>query len=144
MGHNTFTKADIQEQISRAKFHQMFCPEVLEVDTEAMKLCLRVSMSDTFERQPGTGQWHGGILASLVDIAGCYALLLVADGPVLTLNFSTDFLRLAVSDQLIATATVRRAGRTIGFVDVDIADDTGAVVVTGRARFAIRPDKPKE
>lgn len=139
--HNNLTVADIQEQISRAEFHQLYRPEVLDVDNDTMTMRLRVSMRDTFERQPGTGQWHGGVLASLVDIAGCYALMLVAGGPLLTLNFSTDFLRLAVSDHLVATAVVRRAGRTVGFVDVEITDDAGDVVVTGRACYAIRPDK---
>lgn len=139
--HNNLTAADIQERISRATFHQLYRPEVLDVDNDAMTLRLRVTMCDTFERQPGTGQWHGGVLASLVDIAGCYALMLVADGPILTLNFSTDFLRPAVSDHLLATAVVRRTGRTVGFVDVEITDDAGDVVVTGRACYAIRPDK---
>ncbi len=139
MAHNNLTVEGIQERISRAKYHQMFRPEVLEVDNEAMTLVLRVSMCPEFERQPGTGQWHGGVLASLIDIAGCYALMLVAGGQMLTLNFSTDFLGLATSDQLTATARVRRVGRTVGFVDVDV-EDAGKIVVAGRACYAIRAD----
>ncbi len=141
MRHNNLTVDDIQERINRSKYHQMFQPMVLEIDNDAALLKLRVTMCDEFERQPDTGHWHGGVLASLVDITGCYALMLVAGGPMLTLNFSTDFLRLAVSEHLFATARVRRVGRTIGFVDVDVSDEQGAVVVTGRACYAIRPDK---
>ncbi len=140
MGNNNLTKADIQERISRARFHQMLQPEVLEVDNKASKLKLQVKMCAEFERQPGTGQWHGGILASLIDIAGCYALMLVAKGPVLTLNLSTDFLRLATSETLVATARVRRAGRAIGFVDVDVSDDNDELLVKGSACYAIRLD----
>jgi len=139
--HNNLTVDDIQERIGRSKYHQLFAPQVLDVDNETATLKLRVSMCDTFERQPDTGQWHGGVLASLVDITGCYALMLVAGGPMLTLNFSTDFLRLAVSKHLYATATVRRVGRTVGFVDVEVTDDADATVVTGRACYAIRSDK---
>ena len=139
--NNNLTVDDIQERISRSKYHQLFQPQVLEVDNDAALLKLRVSMCDEFERQPDTGHWHGGVLASLVDIAGCYALMLVAGGPMLTLNFSTDFLRLAVSKHLYATAIVRRVGRTVGFVDVDITDEAGATVVTGRACYAIRQDE---
>ena len=140
MGNNNLTKADIQERISRARFHQMFQPEVLEVDNKALKLKLQVKMCAEFERQPSTGQWHGGILASLIDIAGCYALMLVAKGSVLTLNLSTDFLRLATSETLVATARVRRAGRTIGFVDVDVSDDKGELLLKGSACYSIRLD----
>ena len=66
----------------------------------------KVHWCPQFERQPDTDQWHGGVIASLVDITGCYALMLVAKGPMLTLNFSTDFLRLAERTDLIATARV--------------------------------------
>lgn len=141
--HNNLSAADIQERISCSKYHQLFQPKVLQIDNDSMTLRLQVSMCDEFERQPGTNQWHGGVLASLVDIAGCYALMLVAKGPMLTLNFSTDFLRLTVSQNLVATATVRRIGRTVGFVDVDVTDDAEATVVTGRACYAIRPNQEK-
>lgn len=140
MAHNNLSVDIIQERISRSKYHQLFRPEVLDVDNEAMALAIKVHMCPEFERQPDTGQWHGGVLSSLVDIAGCYALMLVAGGQLLTLNFSTDFLRLAASDHLIARATVRRVGRTIGFVDVEVDDAEGNTVVAGKACYVIRPD----
>lgn len=140
MAHNNLTVDIIQERISRSKYHQLFRPEVLDVDNEAMALVIKVHMCPEFERQPDTGQWHGGVLSSLVDIAGCYALMLVAGGQLLTLNFSTDFLRLAASDHLIARASVRRVGRTIGFVDVEVDDAEGNTVVAGKACYVIRPD----
>ena len=140
MAHNNLTIEDIQKRISRSRYHQLFHPEVLSIDNSDMSLSIKVFMCPDFERQPDTNQWHGGVMASLVDIAGCYALMLVADGQMLTLNFNTDFLRLAVSDYLIAKARVRRVGRTIGFVDVDVEDANGEQVVTGRACYSIRAD----
>ncbi len=131
--------SDIQEHLSRSLYHQLFRPQVLAVDNNEPSLLLKVRWCPEFERQPGTDQWHGGVIASLVDIAGCYALMLVAAGPMLTLNFSTDFLRLAHKTDLTARATVRRSGRTAGFVDVDIHDDDGTLVAVGRACYAIRP-----
>ncbi len=141
------TADDIQEHVSRSLYHQMFRPRVLEVDNEALRLVLKVHWCPQFERQPDTDQWHGGVIASLVDITGCYALMLVAKGPMLTLNFSTDFLRLAERTDLVASARVRRAGRTAGFVDVDVDDDSGKLVAVGRACYAIRPqqtDPPRD
>jgi uncharacterized protein (TIGR00369 family) len=139
--HNHLSVVDIQYRIDQSLFHQLFKPKVLGVDNEQAELKLQVSMCPQFERQPDTNQWHGGVLASLVDIAGCYALMLVAKGPLLTLNFSTDFLRLAVSDTLIATAKVTRSGRTVGFVDVIVHDQEKEVVVTGHACYAVRPSQ---
>lgn len=139
---NQFTISDIQEHISRSLYHQLFRPQVLEVDNETQMLKVKVHWCLEFERQPDTNQWHGGVVASLVDIAGCYALMLVAAGPMLTLNFSTDYLRLAQGPHLTATARVRRSGRTAGFVDVDIHDDSETLVAVGRACYAIRPQQP--
>ena len=67
--------------IERSAFHQLFRPVVLEADAETLKLSLKAHMSDTLERQPGTGQWHGGAVSALVDTAGCYALALLAGEP---------------------------------------------------------------
>jgi uncharacterized protein (TIGR00369 family) len=142
IGHNQLSIADIQDQIDRSLFHQLFKPKVLEVNNEQTELKLQVSMCPQFERQPNTNQWHGGVLASLVDIAGFSALMLVTkDRPLLTLNFSINFLRLAVSDTLIATAKVTRSGRTVGFVEVMVHDQEKEVVVTGHACYAIRPSQ---
>ena len=139
IGHNQLSIADIQDQIDRSLFHQLFKPKVLEVNNEQTELKLQVSMCPQFERQPNTNQWHGGVLASLVDIAGFSALMLVTkDRPLLTLNFSINFLRLAVSDTLIATAKVTRSGRTVGFVEVIVHNQEKEVVVTGHACYAIR------
>lgn len=139
--HNNLGVVDIQYLIDQSLFHQLFKPEVLAIDNEQLELKLQVSMCPQFERQPGTKQWHGGVLASLVDIAGCYALMLVAKGPILTLNFSTNFLRLAVSDTLTATATVTQSGRTVGFVEVIVCNQEQGEVVTGHACYAIRPSQ---
>lgn len=139
---NHLTISDIQEHISRSLFHQMFQPQVLDVDNKNQTLVLKVHWRPEFERQPDTNQWHGGVIASLVDIAGCYALMMVATGPMLTLNFSTDFLRLAKGTDLTATAKIRRSGRTAGFVDVDIHDDGEKLVAVGRACYAIKPEQP--
>ena len=54
-----------------------------------------------------------------------------------TINFRTDFLRPAGGDGLLATATIRRAGRTIGVVDVDVHDGEGPAG-RGRARLLQR------
>ena len=130
--------ARLQAMIERSAFHQLFRPLVLEADTDLLKLSLKAHMSGTLERQPGTGQWHGGAISALVDTAGCYALALLAGEPLPTVNFRTDYLRPGVETNLIANAYVRRAGRTIGVVDVDVLDDKARLVAVGRASYSIK------
>jgi uncharacterized protein (TIGR00369 family) len=118
------------------RFHQMRCEQA---EPEAQRVVLRMPMRPELERGGGSGQWHGGAIAALIDTAGDYALALVVGGGVPTINFRTDFLRPASNTDLLATATIRRAGRTIGVVDVDVHDGDGRLVAVGRGCYSARP-----
>ena len=89
-----------------------------------------------FERALGSGQFHGGPIAALIDTAGCYGLVMVLGHGVPTVNFRTDYLRPAIDTSLRAVAQVRRVGRTVGVVDVDVYDDKERLVAVGRGTFA--------
>jgi uncharacterized protein (TIGR00369 family) len=133
------TRERIQAAMDRSpyiRFHQMEC---VQVDHAAQRVVLRMPMRPELERAPGSGQWHGGAIAALIDTAGDYALALVVGGGVPTINFRTDFLRPASDTELVATATVRRAGRTIGVVDVDVHDRQGRLVAVGRGCYSAIP-----
>jgi len=90
------------------------------------------------ERSPGTRQYHGGAIASLIDIAGDYALWAVLGYGVPTMNIRIDYLRPASDTNLRAQARVRRAGRTVGVVDIDVLDDEGRLVAIGRGTYGTK------
>jgi len=56
--------------------------------------------------------------------------------PLPAINFRVDYLRPVVTTALIATARVRRAGRSVGVVDVDVTDGDGNLVAVGRAAYS--------
>ena len=78
-------------------------------------------------------------LRTFIDVAGDFALALVVGGPVPTINLRVDYLRPATHTGLTATARVRRAGRTVGVVDVDVHDDSGKLVAVGRGCYSATP-----
>ena len=82
-------------------------------------------MRPEFERIAGSGQWHGGPIAAMIDTVGDYALVMSIGRPLPTINFRVDYLRPAVNTALTVTARVRRAGRSVGVVDVDVMDAAG-------------------
>jgi uncharacterized protein (TIGR00369 family) len=53
-----------------------------------------------------------------------------------TINFRVDYLRPAVNTALTIMARVRRAGRSVGIVDVDVMDSAQNVVAIGRATYS--------
>lgn len=109
---------------------------VVAVDHAAESLTMTMPLKPEHERAAGTGQFHGGPIASLIDTAGCYALVMVLGHGVPTINFRTDYLRPAINTSLRAVATVRRAGRTVGVADVDVYDDSDRLVAVGRGTFS--------
>lgn len=129
--------SDIQAMLDESPFMSFAGIEVVHVDNEALELTVKMPMRPEFERRAGTGQWHGGPIASLIDVVGDYALVLQTGGGVPTINFRTDYLRPGINTALTATAKVRRAGRTVGVVDIDVLDDTGRLLAVGRGCYAM-------
>ena len=55
------------------------------------------AMRPEFERGAGTGQWHGGPMAAIIDTVGDYALIMALRRGLPTINFRVDYL--AAGDQ---------------------------------------------
>jgi uncharacterized protein (TIGR00369 family) len=77
------------------------------------------------------GLFHGGVMASLVDVACGYAALSVmpADREVLTVEFKVHFLKPARTDRLFAVGRVVQAGRTLTVCEGSVFDATRTQVL---------------
>ena len=131
------TKGEIQAMLDRSPFIKFCGMRVTEVDAERERIVMMMPMRPELERGTGTGQYHGGPIASLIDVAGDFALVIRTRGGLPTINFRVDYLRPATTAALTATAWVRRAGRTVGVVDVDVHDDAGKLVAVGRGCYSM-------
>jgi uncharacterized protein (TIGR00369 family) len=137
MAREAPTKDEVQAMLDRSPFIKFCNMRVIEVDSERERIVVAMPMRPEFERGSGTGQYHGGPIASLIDVAGDFALVLRTRGGLPTINFRVDYLRPATNATLTATAWVRRAGRTVGVVDVDVHDDAGKLVAVGRGCYSM-------
>lgn len=133
------TREHMQAMIDGSPFIHFFGMRVVSIDPAALAIVLEMTLRPELERLPGTGQWHGGAIAGLIDTAGDFALVLKAGRPVPTINFRVDYLRPALTPTLRATARVRRAGRSVGIVDIDIEDAEGRLVAVGRGCYGTQP-----
>ena len=141
MSANTDAVVALQAQCDESPFIKFAGVQVTALDREAMRVSFRMPFKPEFERGAGTGQWHGGPIASLIDTAGCMALIAVAGRGAGTIDFRTDYLRPAAGPWLDAVGIVRRAGRTMGVADVDVFDSSGKLVATGRGSFFLEAAK---
>ena len=112
---------------------------VVALDHDAGTLTVSMPIRPEFERRLGTGQFHGGAIAAFVDVVGDFAIGMAVGGGVPTINVRIDYLRPAVGGVLTGTARVRRAGRTVALVDVDVYDEQRALVAVGRGTYSPQP-----
>jgi len=136
MSDQPLGKDEIQERLGHSPFIELLNLTVLSADPAKQQLVMRAAMRPEFERGRGSGQWHGGPIAAIIDTAGDYALMMLLGRPLPTVNFRVDYLRPAIDTGLIVTATVRRSGRMVGVVDIDVADEAGRLLAIGRATYA--------
>lgn len=113
----------------------------VQVDSARQQSTWHMPWRAEFERAQGTGQWQGGPIAALIDTAGCMGLIAIIGKPAGTVDFRTDYLRPAKGGHLTAIATVRRAGRTTGVVDVDVIDAQDRLVAAGRGTFFVEQSR---
>jgi uncharacterized protein (TIGR00369 family) len=107
------------------------------MDPVAGTITITMPMRPEFERQAGSGQFHGGPIAALIDTVGDFAVVMAVGGLIPTVNFRVDYLRPATGPYLIGKALIRRVGRTVGVIDIDVMDDKGRLTAVGRGTYAV-------
>ena len=55
-----------------------------------------------------------------------------------TINLRIDYLRPASATDLRAIARIRRVGRTVGVVDIDVLDDQDRLIAIGRGTYGTK------
>jgi uncharacterized protein (TIGR00369 family) len=133
------SRTELEYWLSEGAFHQVLGLRLESFDAEGHSVVIRCPYGPNVERIPGTGQYHGGVIASLIDVAGDFALVAVLGHAVPTINLRVDFIRPASATDLLARAQVRRAGRTVGVVDIEVQDAAGKLIALGRACYGTAP-----
>ena len=87
------------------------------------------------------GSVHGGVLATMVDIAmlvAIFAEMRPGEVPAGTADLSITYLRQAQGTEIYATAKVIKRGRQLATVEVEITDDEDRLCAKGRTLYAFR------
>ncbi len=136
MSSTILSMPELQEKLSASSFNSFLGLVVEEASPEQQRITVRVKLRPELERGRDTGQWHGGVIAALIDIVGDYALVMLLGRPLPTINFRVDYLRPAINTSLKVVAQVIRAGKSIGVVDVNVLNEAGELVAVGRANYS--------
>ena len=128
---------EVARRIAASPFSRL-----LGVELEALEPCLRVRLdaASALEGRPGSGFVHGGILATLIDTSGSFAVIARNGASVATVDLLVDYHRPAPLGPIFATAEIVKAGRTISTTRTKVTDADGKLVASGRAAFVTVPE----
>ena len=96
---------------------------------EKGKVIITCKHKDTLTQQQGF--LHGGVVTSLADVSCGYCALTTMpdDMEVLAVEFKINFIRPAVTNKLIATGQVLKAGKTLVIAESTVTDESGKKII---------------
>ncbi|MFL2520874.1 MAG: PaaI family thioesterase [Halobacteriales archaeon] len=104
---------------------------------EPGEVMLKVPFREELLVNPELGIIHGGVIASLLDIAGHYAIFSVVGSKSPTINLSVDYLSPATNSDLLVHGEVIKIGSSTGVADMKLhqSEDSQKTLAMGRATY---------
>lgn len=84
---------------------------------------------------PATSSMHGGILASLIDLGGLYAVLTTKSIAVATVDLRVDYHRPVSAGRIRAVSRVLRKGSKVSSAETTIINGEDKLVASGRSVY---------
>ena len=122
----------------RGPFHDLVTMELDTWDAAKGEVQFRLPFKPGYKRTVRGEGYHGGVLASVIDIAADFALAIKADKTGFpTIDLRVDYLRMAGDGDLTVIARAVKAGRTIGVADVEVWDARERLCAVGRGTYSM-------
>ncbi|MCC2683704.1 MAG: HotDog protein [Paenibacillaceae bacterium] len=129
-----FDRERFMQLLQLPRYHQFLGLECVAAEEDSVKL--RLPFREDFLADEAGTYVHGGVIASLIDVAGDFALVTTFGRGLPTVDLRVDYLRPALKEDLFATAVVVKKGRTLSLCDIVIENDAGKKIAVGRALYS--------
>jgi uncharacterized protein (TIGR00369 family) len=126
----------LRYEMAEPPYHDFLRPEAISADPASGTVEIRLPFRPEFQRVRDRPEYHGGVIAGLADIAAHAAAAVKVGHMAPTVDLRIDYMRVATGD-LLARGTVRRSGRTLAVVDVEITDGGGRIVALARGVLSV-------
>ena len=124
---------NLADAIQIAPFHRWLGLKIVQQNNHQLEL--EMPWRDELVSNPVIGAVHGGILASLIDLTGLYAIIAAGGIAKATVDLRVDYHRAATNGRLRAIGQVVKLGKTISTADTRIIDDDDRLVASGRGTY---------
>ena len=138
MGTDDAIEEDLRRRIAASLFHSGFGVEVERASSGEVRL----SWHARDEHRNLQGLVHGGVLATLVDMAMGLAVRTVVGETRrhVTIEMTVHYLRPAAPGKLHAVGTTQRVGSQIAFADGTVFDAHDRVLVRATGAYSVTAD----
>jgi len=130
--------ARLQQELELPPFHRILRPRPVDADPDKGIVIVGIDFRDELRRLPNDDAYHGGVIATLIDLTGHAAVAVKIGQMAPTIDLRIDYLRPANNSSLTATAKLISAGKSVARVDVEIVDDRGRPIAIGRGTYSTR------
>ena len=122
----------LEFELEHPPYHDFLQPQAVSADAENGVVEILLRHRPEFQRVRGEPAFHGGVIAGLIDLTAHAAAAVKIGHMAPNIDLRIDYMRPAVNTDLHAKGMVRRAGRTLAVVDVEVANDEGKLIAIGR------------
>ena len=132
---STFRLAALPEVLRQSPYERLLRLEMVRAAADGVVVTMPFHNDIVAGDDEPARYVHGGAIASLIDIAGTFAVIAATGCDAVTVDLRVDYLRPVKSGDLVATARLVRVGRELGIADVEVVAADGKIAAVGRGLF---------
>ncbi|CAL8972335.1 hotdog fold thioesterase [Rhodoplanes serenus] len=127
------TAEQVDAMITQGPFHQWLGLKVTALDDAGIEI--RATWREEWKVHPERPYTHGGILATLLDLAADWALVRRTGRGVPTIDLRVDYHAAAMPGDLVVRGRIVKAGSQFSTAEAQIFDLDGKLLASGRATY---------
>ncbi len=128
-----WTREELEGRLRRPPFNAWLGLQL--VDWNADGVTLGLDARPEIFGHPTVQALHGGVLATLVDVACSFAVIVRTGESLFTVDMRVDYHRPATASAYRVVSQVVRVGKTLATSDARVMTMEGVLVASGRAVF---------
>ena len=136
--------ARLREELKRPPFHALLRPRAIDADPDGGTVTIVLDYRDELARAPHDKSFHGGVIATLIDLTGHAAVAVKIGKMAPTIDLRIDYLRPSTGESIVARARLLKVGRMLARVDIDVIDTDGRPIAVGRGSFSTASEPPRD
>ena len=125
--------AELQQGLDISPFHRWLGLEAKEIFHDGIEIL--APWREELVSNPSIQSTHGGILASLIDLSGLYAILACGGVVTATADLHVDYHRSASPGTLKVISTITKIGKRTSTATTRIVDEEDQLLASGRGLY---------